>query len=292
MGTSEKKSKISFVDANITSIMSVSLVLLLLGMGAILGLFAREVTGQIKANIGFDVSMTDVASDGEILKLKRQLAAAPYTASVKYISKEEALHYWQQETGEDLMEVLGFNPLTAEFEVHVKPAYASVDSLMMIKTQLSRNAAIDEVQIHRDQVERINSNINNIVAVLGVVAVVLMVISFALINNTVRLTVYSRRFLIHTMKLVGATPGFIRKPIVVSNILNGIIAAFVAMAILSAGLFYVNKMEPMWGMMAPMAEVWCVFGALVVLGALMCGIAAVLASNKFIKLGYDDLFKR
>lgn len=174
--------------------MSVSLVLLLLGVGAILGLFAREVTGQIKANIGFDVSMTDAASDGEILRLKRQLAAAPYTASVKYISKEEALHYWQQETGEDLMEVLGFNPLTAEFEVHVKPDYASVDSLMMIKSQLSRNTAIDEVQIHQDQVERINRNINNIVAVLGVVAVVLMVISFALINNTVRLTVYSRRF--------------------------------------------------------------------------------------------------
>ena len=292
MDTSEKKSKISFVDANITSIMSVSLVLLLLGVGAILGLFAREVTGQIKANIGFDVSMTDAASDGEILRLKRQLAAAPYTASVKYISKEEALHYWQQETGEDLMEVLGFNPLTAEFEVHVEPDYASVDSLMMIKSQLSRNTAIDEVQIHQDQVERINRNINNIVAVLGVVAVVLMVISFALINNTVRLTVYSRRFLIHTMKLVGATPGFIRKPIVVSNIINGIIAAFVAMAILSAGLFYINRMEPMWAMMAPMAEVWCVFGALVVLGALMCGIAAVLASNKFIKLGYDDLFKR
>lgn len=292
METSEKKSKISFVDANITSIMSVSLVLLLLGVGAILGLFAREVTGQIKANIGFDVSMTDTASDGEILKLKRQLAAAPYAASVRYISKEEALRYWQQETGEDLMAVLGFNPLTAEFEVHVRPDYASVDSLMMIKSQLSRNAAIDEVQIHQDQVESINRNINNIVAVLGAVAVVLMVISFALINNTVRLTVYSRRFLIHTMKLVGATPGFIRRPIVVSNILNGIIAAFVAMAILSAGLFYVNKMEPMWSMMVPMVDVWVVFGALVALGALMCGIAAVFASNKFIKLGYDDLFKR
>lgn len=292
MGNSVKKSKISYVNTNITSIISVALVLLLLGMGAILGLFARSATERIRANIGFDVSMSDAASDMQILEVKRQLSSAPYTASVKYVSKEEALLAWQQETGEDLMHVLGFNPLTAEFEVHVKPEYAVADSLGAIEMSLSRNPAIESVQIHRDQVEAISDNIRSILTVLGVAAIALLIISFALINNTVRLTVYSRRFLIYTMKLVGATPGFIRRPIVVSNIINGLIAALLASVLLSAGLFYIHKVEGGWSMMFTPAEVWCVYGGLVVVGIVLCCIGAVLASNKYIRLDYDELFKR
>lgn len=292
MGDSEKKSKISYVNANVTSIISVALVLLLLGIGAMLGLFARGATERIQASIGFDVSMSDTASDSQILAMKRALSAAPYTASVRYISKEEALSYWQQETGEDLMQVLGFNPLTAEFEVHVKPEYAVVDSLVAIEASLVDNPAVDVVQIHRDQVEAINRNISNIVAVLGVVALALLAISFALINNTVRLTVYSRRFLIYTMKLVGATPGFIRRPIVVSNIINGVIAALLASVLLSAGLFYIERAEGGWSALVTPVEVWCVFGGLVIIGSLLCAIGALFASNKYLRLGYDELFKR
>ena len=287
-----KKSKISYINTNITSIISVALVLLLLGMGAMLGLFARSAAERVRANIGFDVSMSDTASDGQVLAMKRLLSAAPYTASVRYISKEEALMYWQQETGEDLMKVLGFNPLTAEFEVHVRPQYAVVDSLGAIEASLSQVPGVDVVQVHRDRVEAISRNISNVVAVLGVVALALLAISFALINNTVRLTVYSRRFLIYTMKLVGATPGFIRRPIVVSNIINGVIAALVAAVVLSVGLFYIDKAEGGWSDLVTPAEVWCVYGGLVVAGAVLCGIGALLASNKYLRLDYDELFKR
>ncbi len=287
-----KKTKISYINTNITSIISVALVLLLLGMGAMLGLFARSAAERVRANIGFDVSMSDTASDGQVLAMKRLLSAAPYTASVRYISKEEALMYWQQETGEDLMKVLGFNPLTAEFEVHVRPQYAVVDSLGAIEASLSQVPGVDVVQVHRDRVEAISRNISNVVAVLGVVALALLAISFALINNTVRLTVYSRRFLIYTMKLVGATPGFIRRPIVVSNIINGVIAALVAAVVLSVGLFYIDKAEGGWSDLVTPAEVWCVYGGLVVAGAVLCGIGALLASNKYLRLDYDELFKR
>ena len=292
MGSQVKKSKISYINANVTSIISVALVLTLLGMGALLVLFAHSATERIQAGIGFDVSMADDATDSQVLAMKRLLSAAPYTASVKYISKEEALLYWQRETGEDLMQVLGFNPLTAEFEVHVKPQYAVVDSLNVIEATLSRFPSVDTVQIHRDQVEALNRNINGIMAVLGCVALALLIVSFALINNTVRLTVYSRRFLIYTMKLVGATPGFIRRPIVVSNIINGVIAALAAAVLLSAGLFYIDKAEGGWSALVTMCEVWCVFGALIAVGAVLCGIGALLASNKYLRLDYDELFKR
>ena len=190
------------------------------------------------------------------------------------------------------MQVLGFNPLTAEFEVHVRPQYAVVDSLNMIEASLSGMPGVDVVQVHRDQVEAISRNISSIVAVLGIVALALLAISFALINNTVRLTVYSRRFLIYTMKLVGATPGFIRRPIVVSNILNGVIAALVAAVVLSVGLFYIDKAEGGWAELVTPQEVWCVYGALVLVGAVLCGIGALLASNKYLRLDYDELFKR
>ena len=287
-----KKSKISYINTNITSIISVALVLLLLGMGAMLGLFARSAAERVRANIGFDVSMSDTASDSQVLAMKRLLSAAPYTASVRYASKEEALMYWQQETGEDLMKVLGFNPLTAEFEVHVRPQYAEVDSLGAIEAALLRIPGVDVVQVHRDRVEAISRNISNVVAVLGVVALALLAISFALINNTVRLTVYSRRFLIYTMKLVGATPGFIRRPIVISNIINGVIAALVATLALSVGLFYIDKAEGGWSALVTPVEVWCVYGGLMVAGAVLCGIGALLASNKYLRLDYDELFKR
>lgn len=287
-----KKSKISYINTNITSIISVALVLLLLGMGAMLGLFARSAAERVRANIGFDVSMSDTASDSQVLAMKRLLSAAPYTASVRYVSKEEALMYWQQETGEDLMKVLGFNPLTAEFEVHVRPQYAEVDSLGAIEAALLRIPGVDVVQVHRDRVEAISRNISNVVAVLGVVALALLAISFALINNTVRLTVYSRRFLIYTMKLVGATPGFIRRPIVISNIINGVIAALVATLALSVGLFYIDKAEGGWSALVTPVEVWCVYGGLMVAGAVLCGIGALLASNKYLRLDYDELFKR
>lgn len=287
-----KKSKISYINTNITSIISVALVLLLLGMGAMLGLFARSAAERVRANIGFDVSMSDTASDSQVLAMKRLLSAAPYTASVRYVSKEEALMYWQQETGEDLMKVLGFNPLTAEFEVHVRPQYAEVDSLGAIEAALLRVPGVDVVQVHRDRVEAISRNISNVVAVLGVVALALLAISFALINNTVRLTVYSRRFLIYTMKLVGATPGFIRRPIVISNIINGVIAALVATLALSVGLFYIDKAEGGWSALVTPVEVWCVYGGLMVAGAVLCGIGALLASNKYLRLDYDELFKR
>lgn len=290
---SRKKKNISYFNTNVTSIISVSMVLLLLGIVALIGVAANEATRQIRENVGIDVSMSEIATDSQVDALKRELTHAAYAASVKYVSKDEALMLWKEDTGEDLMEVIGFNPLTAEFEVHVKSEYASVDSLNHISAMLKRSPVIDEVKVHTDQVEAMNRSVRQTATILLVVAVAMMIISLALINNTVRMTVYSRRFLIHTMKLVGATPGFIRKPIVVSNMLNGVVAACIATALLG-GIVYYLSLDGLVGaavtMLVPVGEMLMIGVALAVVGAVLCAVAAYFAANKYIKLDYDRLF--
>ena len=288
----EKKSKISYFSANITPIISVSLVLMLLGVVGLLGLAANSLTTYVKENIGFDVVLANNASDKQIDELKAYWTVAPYVSSVKYVSKEDALTAWEKDTGENLMEVIGVNPLSAEFEVRVKAQYVSVDSLNKIEQMLKEYKAIESVQMHRDVVEQINGNIQSIMLVLGVVLIMLVVISFVLINNTVRLAVYSRRFLIHTMKLVGATPGFIRRPFVLTNVLNGLIASLVAVMVLSGLIYYVVEINADYATLLSVDQVCVVYAALVLAGVLMCSVAAVLATNRFIGLNYDELFTK
>ena len=290
MSKPNKKSRISFFHSDTTTVMSVALVLLLLGIVAFLGLAAKQVTSNLKENIGFDVVVKESATEAEVNQLKQMWNNAAYMSSVKYVSREDALKEWERETGEDLMEVLGVNPLSAEFEVKVKADYANVDSLNKIEYQLKQIPAIDSVQMHKDVVDTINNNIKNVALILIAVAVVLLIISVALINNTVRLTVYSRRFLIHTMKLVGAKPSFIRRPIVVSNAVNGIIASIIAMVILSGVLYYLIEFEAGWGSLISLVDVAVVYGMLLAVGAVICALAAMFAANRFIALDYDDLF--
>ena len=290
MSKPNKKSRISFFHSDTTTVMSVALVLLLLGIVAFLGLAAKQVTSNLKENIGFDVVVKENATEAEVNQLKQMWNNAAYMSSVKYVSREDALKEWERETGEDLMEVLGVNPLSAEFEVKVKAAYANIDSLNKIEYQLKQVPGIESVQMHKDVVDTINNNIKNVALILIAVAVVLLIISVALINNTVRLTVYSRRFLIHTMKLVGAKPSFIRRPIVVSNAVNGIIASIIAMVLLSGVLYYLIEFEAGWGSLISLVDVAVVYGMLLAVGAVICALAAMFAANRFIALDYDELF--
>lgn len=288
------KKKISYFSANVTAVISVALVLLLLGIVAVIGVGANGLSEKIKENIGFDISMKEDATEHQIAALRRDIAAAPFTAQMKYVSKDDALEVWRQETGEDLMAVLGFNPLTAEIEVHVRSNYSDVASIDRIAAGLKQKyTAIESVTTHRENIEAINRTLTQTALVLGVAAAAMLIISLALINNTVRMTIYSKRFLIHTMKLVGATPGFIRRPIVVSCMINGIIAAFVAVGLLSALLYYLG-LDSLAGEAVreavPIEAVGATAAAMVVLGALLCCATAFFAANKYIRLDYDRLF--
>ena len=176
---------------------------------------------ELKENMGFSIVLKTDATDADIAGLKAIFAKAPYVAKTTFISKDQALEQWQKDTGENLVETFGVNPLSAEFQVNVKANYAEIGKLKSIQAQLMHQSGVEDIALYETEVETTNKNIGNITIVLLFVAALLVFISFALINNTVRLTVYSRRFLIHTMKLVGAKPGFIRRPFVVQIILRG-----------------------------------------------------------------------
>lgn len=289
----QQKSKISYFQSNITATVSVALVLILIGVTAFLGLSARTMSRELKENMGFSIVLKTDATDADITGLKTIFAKAPYVAKTTFISKDQALEQWQKDTGENLVETFGVNPLSAEFQVNVKANYAEIGKLKSIQAQLMHQSGVEDIALYETEVETTNKNIGNITIVLLFVAALLVFISFALINNTVRLTVYSRRFLIHTMKLVGAKPGFIRRPFVVQNMLNGLIAAAVACLVFVGSYFAAQDIVGgLVGTMFNELEVAAVFVGLALAGVVICGIAAFFAANKYIHLNYDDLFKR
>ena len=288
----EKKSKISYFQSNVTATVSVALVLVLTGIIAFLGIVGSNITTDLKENMGISIILRSDATPNQIAELDKQFKAAPYAAKVQFVSKEEALAQWQKDTGENLIETFGVNTLSAEYKINVKAEYSDLPNLRKIRDAIKKHSAIEDVELYEAEVEAVNNNINSISAVLLVVAALLIFISFALINNTVRLTVYSRRFLIHTMKLVGAKPGFIRRPFVVQNMINGLIAAVVACLVFVGLYFAAQSFGNLFaGAFAPW-QVACVFFGMAVMGVAICGLSAFFAADKYIRLDYDDLFKR
>lgn len=282
---------ISTFSAQITATISVALVLLLIGIIAMLGIAAHSITRNIKENIGFDIVLTDTATDAEVNQLKSKWTASPYTASVRYYSKEDALMNWEEETGENLMDVLGINPFSGELEVKVKADYASSDSINKIITPLKSLPYVHEVNVHTELVDSINRNINSVSLILIIITCALLFISFALINNTVRLTVYSRRFIIHTMKLVGATGSFIRCPFINANVVSGIVSALIASAILAGTLYYLQGIDSGIASAITWPQAACVFAGILIIGIIICAVAALFATNKYLRLDYDDMFR-
>lgn len=282
---------ISTFSAQITATISVALVLLLIGIIAMLGIAAHSITRNIKENIGFDIVLTDTATDAEVNQLKSKWTASPYTASVRYYSKEDALMNWEEETGENLMDVLGINPFSGELEVKVKADYASSDSINKIITPLKSLPYVHKVNVHTELVDSINRNINSVSLILIIITCALLFISFALINNTVRLTVYSRRFIIHTMKLVGATGSFIRRPFINANVVSGIVSALIASAILAGTLYYLQGIDSGIASAITWPQAACVFAGILIIGIIICAVAALFATNKYLRLDYDDMFR-
>ena len=287
-----RKTAISTFSAQITSTISVTLVLLVIGIIAFLGLVTQNITNDIKKDIGFTVMLKHSVTPSEVNSLKQKWATAPYVASQLFISAEEALQQESQQMGEDILEMMaGVNPYQPEFEIKVKPQYANRDSIENIKISLLDNLAIDEVISDTSMIDEINYTIGNIMIILAIIAATLVLISFVLINNTVRLTVYSKRFIIHTMKLVGATNGFIRRPFIINNLIHGIIASLITIIILASSLYYLQTIDYSWGQSISWLDATYIFSGIIIAGIIICAISAFFATNKYLRTKYDDLFK-
>lgn len=265
--------------------------LLVLGVVALMGIAARSVTRDIKENMGFDLIMAEDVDESTINEIKQQLGKSPFVSSFSYFSAEDALRQWQEDTGEDLSDILDANPFYDEFDIKVKEIYANIDSINAITSRFRANKAVGDINIHTEMVETVNRNIRSIALVLITVAAALLLISFMLINNTVRLTIYSRRFLIHTMKLVGATGGFIRRPFLINNVVHGIIAAAISSALLSALVYYAHSLDASVAHAVTWDDAALVFAGVLIAGVIICFVSALIATNKYLRLSYDDMFK-
>lgn len=278
------------LSVQMTAVVSVTLVLLLLGIVVTLGMFARNVTTDIKEQMGFDVLLEDTLTEDEINAFKQRFSEAIYVSSFSYHSPEEILNNWRTEMGEDLNELLDMNPFLPEFEINVKAEYASADSLDAIMLPLSETPGVHEVNGHTEIVESVSNNLSKVMMVLSIITLALLPISLVLINNTVRLTIYSRRFTIHTMKLVGASRSFIRKPFLVSNMLQGLIAGILSCGLLAGVYAYVwNTNEvPTDTLTQEMLLTTC--GSLLIIGPVLCLIAAAWSTQRYLSRSYDELF--
>ncbi|MCH5235820.1 MAG: hypothetical protein J1E16_11045 [Muribaculaceae bacterium] len=285
--------KISYWAAHLTTTVSVTLVLLLVGIITFITLSGEKESRNIRERLEVNIVMNDSVSDSYANALAQRISTLPYALDAGYVGKEQALKDWQEETGEDLESLFGVNPLSPEVFFRVKADYSSPDSLNNIRSQLSKVAGVNEVVMpDAEMVDAMNRNIQSLAIILGIVALVMVVISFVLINNTVHLSIYARRFTIHTMQLVGATNGFIRRPFILNNVTAGFLAGLLASGILAIALaaaphagysdvaHYIS-----WGLFA------CVAGGMVVVGPLICSLAAALATSKYLKKDYDELIR-
>ena len=280
------------MHSRIISIISISMVLFLVGVVAMLGLVATGLKDYVRESFNFTVLLTPEATDSEIANMQGLITKEPFVRGVEFFSKEQAMIDLTQELGESPEEFLGWNPLSPTFEVYIKADYiTSPDSIRMIEQKLNSYPLTQSVSFRKDLVEELNSNIRTVTLVMIVVALLLLLISTVLINNTIRLLIYSKRFLIYTMRLVGATPSFIRAPFIRSNVWSGVISAIVALGLLGWAWTHVMTTYPIMRTVLTPANAGIVAGIVLALGILISWLSAAAAVTHYLKMDADKLYR-
>lgn len=274
------------------SLMSIMLVLFLLGVFALLMMHARKLSDHIKENIGFEIVMNSNVKEANILHLQKELDAMPAVKSTEYITKEEAIKRLSEDLGEDFLQWLGNeeNPLLPSIDVRFNADYANNDSLAVIETQLLGNEDVKEVYYQKSLVEVINQNIKRIGAALIVASIILLVIAISLIRNTIRLSIYSKRFLVRSMQLVGATEAFIRKPFVKSGVSQGFFGALLADILLIMMMFWLNKRMPELALIQSTEITVCIYLSIIVIGIILSSLSTRSALHKYLNAHIDKLY--
>ena len=292
MGKKNGNNAVSMFDMQfVTATISTTLVLLLLGMVLFFVLTARNLSVYVRENINFSLVLDDGMDNRDILRLQRSLEKQPFVKEMTYISKEDALKDYVREMGIDPRKFAGFNPLRASLEIRLKSAYANTDSIERIEKLLGQESHIKDIVYQQELIDAINKNIGRISLLLLGLAALLLLISFALINNTIKLTIYAKRFLIHTMQLVGAGWGFIRRPFLWRNFWVGLFAGLLADAALWGLAGWLVTSEPGLVEVVTSEVMGLVAAAVLVAGVLITCFCALLSINKYLRMRTEALYR-
>lgn len=290
MAYKEKGTKRRLRSSYITTTISISLVLFMLGLTGLLILNANQISNYVKENIGVSVILNDNVKEVEIRRLQKTLDASSYVKATKFVDKETAAKEFQEQLGEDFIAFIGHNPLKATIDVKLYANYANQDSIAKIEKDLLKHSQVLEVDYQKSLVHLVNENVRKISLIILGFTALLFIISFTLINNTIRLSIYSQRFIINTMQLVGATRSFIRKPFMGKSFLHGILGALIANVML-AGVIYLSQKELSQVITFENVEmIGILFFIIVGIGVFITWISTLLAVNKYLRLESRSLY--
>lgn len=275
----------------ISTIFSIALVLLMLGMLGLILVHAKNLSNYVKENIVLNIIVDEGAKETAVLQFQKELNANIAIKNTVYVNKEMAAKNLTTDLGEDFVNFLGYNPLLSTIDVYLKADYANNKSIDALKATIAKNPIVKEVIYQSSLIDMVNKNINTIGLIILGFAAILLIISVALINNTIRLAIYSQRFLIKSMQLVGATKNFIRKPFILIAALHGLIAAFIAILILLGILYYAQREIPEMIILRNYTEFGIVLLSLIGVGIFITAISTSFAVSKYLNLKIYDLYR-
>jgi len=274
----------------ISTIVSITMVLYVLGLLGIIIMHTQKLSEYVKENIGFSVILMDNAKTEDITSLQASFQEMEAVKTIEFISKDKAAEDLTRELGEDFVAFLGYNPLFPSLEVKINAPWANPDSLEVFEEKVMDSRIVKEVDYQKNLVHIVNENVRKIGFVLLLFGILLLVIAFTLINNTIRLSVFSKRFLIKSMQLIGATRTFIRKPFVIKGIVQGIIGAFIAIALLLASLYGARQSVPELVSFQDTETLVSLFIIVVILGIIISWISTWFAVKKYLRIKTDNLY--
>jgi len=274
----------------LSTVIGITLVLYVLGLLGLVIIQAKKISDYVKENIGFSVIMKDDVKEADIFQLQKSLDAAAFVKQTEYITKDQAASALKNDLGEDFISFLGYNPLLPSIEVKLIANYANNDSLQAIEKRLLKNESIKEVIYQKSLVHLVNENIRKLSLLLLGFSALFLFIAIALMNNTIRLAVYSKRFLIKSMQLVGATQGFIRKPFITKGIIQGVIAALLTIGLLSGSLYWAQRKMPELISMQQIDSFLFLFLFVLLTGIIITWLSTFLAVRKYLKINTDFLY--
>ncbi len=286
----ERLQKRRLISSYFSVVLSIALVLFLLGTLGLLVLNTKKLADHFKEQITISVFLKDSAKPVEVTQLQKSLAMAEYTKSAVYVSKEDAAEQYSEDIGENFQEFLGYNPLKNSFDVHLKADFVSPEQVAEIANTLSGKAFVDEVSYDQPLIALLSDNVKKISWWILIASVVFTAIAVLLINSSIRLSIYSKRFIIKTMQMVGATKTFIRKPFIITNVKLGIYGAVIAVLALAVVLYYIHTAFPELNLLDDITLLALLFVGVLVLGIIISYVSTYFATQRFLNLRTNDLY--